>query len=103
MRNNTLKTGQPKRGLAEHPAFIAAQVGYSEARAGKPFNPERFSDHIGQANHEIGRLWCINMRAARIDPPPWPLGRNLPAIVRERLQQSLDLIGDCQPRKGDRR
>lgn len=101
MRNNTLKTGQPKRGLAEHPAVIAAQVGYSEARAGKPFNPERFSDHIGQANHEIGRLWCINMRAARLDPPLWPIGRNLPSIVLERFHQSLELVGGCQPGQGD--
>lgn len=103
MKNNQLKNGQPKRGLADHPAVIAAQIGYSEARAGKPFNPDRFSDQIGQANHEIGRLWCLNMRAARLEPPPWPTGRNLPAIVRERFQQSLDRIGGCQPGNGDGR
>lgn len=103
MKNNQLKNGQPRRGLADHPAVIAAQIGYSEARAGKPFNPDRFSDQIGQANHEIGRLWFLNMRAARLEPPPWPTGRNLPAIVRERFQQSLDRIGGCQPGNGDGR
>lgn len=103
MKNNQLKNGQPKRGLADHPAVIAAQIGYSEARAGKPFNPDRFSEHIWQSNHEIGRLWCLNMRAARLEPPPWPIGRNLPAIVRERFRQSLDLVGGCQPGQGDGR
>jgi len=103
MKNNTSKTGQPKRGLAEHPAIIAAQVGYSEAREGKPFNPDRFSDHIGQANHELGRLWCLNIRAARIDPPPWPPGRNIPASVQERFRESVALTGNCQPKKSDGR
>jgi hypothetical protein len=103
MKNNNLKTGQPKRGLADHPAVIAAQVGYSEARAGRPFNPDRFSDQISQSNHEIGRLWCINMRVACIDPPPWPIRRNLPAIVQKRLRQSFDSIGGCQPGNGDGR
>lgn len=103
MKNHDFRQGQPKRGLADNPAVIAAQIGYSEARAGKPFNPDRFSDQIGQANHEIGRLWCINMRAAGIDPPSWPSGRNLPAIVRDRLHRSLDLVGGCQPGQGDGR
>ncbi len=32
MKNNTLKRGAPKRGLAAHPAVIAAQIGYSVAQ-----------------------------------------------------------------------
>jgi hypothetical protein len=101
MKNNTLKRGAPKRGLAAHPAVIAAQIGYSDMVAGRPFDTWRFTDQIGQANYEIGRLWGLNLRIAGIDPPKWTKGKNLPASVRAMLSKSFDMVGGCQPGEGD--
>ena len=101
MKNNPLKRGAPKRGLAAHPAVIAAQIGYSDMVAGRPFDIWRFTDQIGQANYENGRLWALNIRMAGIDPPKWPKGKNLPALVRAMLAKSFDMVGGCQPGEGD--
>lgn len=101
MKNNTLKRGAPKRGLAAHPAVIAAQAGYSDVIAGRPFETWRFTDQISQCNYEIGRLWAINIKIAGIDPPKWPKGKNLPALVQAMLAKSFDMVGGCQPGEGD--
>jgi hypothetical protein len=99
MKNNTLKRGAPKRGLAAHPAVIAAQIGYSDMVAGRAFDVWRFTDQIGQCNYEIGRLWALNIKTAGINPPIWPKGKNIPSIVQAMIKQSFLLVGDCQPRK----
>lgn len=103
MSNHNIKRGQPKRGLAMHPAVVAAREGYTEALAGKPLNPDQYPDRIGQMNYEIGRLWALNLRAAAIDAPAWPRGRNLPARVQAMLELSFATVGGCQPGQGDGR
>jgi hypothetical protein len=97
MKNNTLKRGALKRGLAAHPAVIAAQIGYSDMVAGRAFDTWRFTDYIGQTNYEIGRLWALNIRMAGIDPPKWQKGKNVPALVRAMLFKSFDTVGGCLP------
>jgi len=97
MKNNTLKRGAPKRGLAAHPAVIAAQIGYSDMVAGRAFDTCRFTDYIEQTNYEIGRLWALNIRMAGIEPPKWPKGKNVPALVRAMLLKSFDMVGGCLP------
>ena len=103
MRNTHLKSGAPKRGMALHPAVLAAREGYTQARAGKPLDPDLFPNQIGQSNYEIGRLWALNIMTAKLTPPEWPNGRNVPAIVIKTLKESLVLTGGCQPGKGDGR
>lgn len=103
MSNHNAQRVQPRRGLAMHPAVMAAREGYTEALAGKPLDPDRYPDRIGQMNYEIGRLWALNLRVADIDPPTWPRGRNVPARVLAMLQLACATVGGCQPGQGDGR
>lgn len=103
MSNHNVKRGQPRRGLAAHPAVMAAREGYVAALAGQPLDPDRYPERIEQMNYEIGRLWALNLRAASIDAPAWPRGRNVPARVLAMLQLSFAAVGGCQPGQGDGR
>lgn len=103
MRNSNLKTGTPGRGMALHPAVVAAREGYTQARAGKPLNPDLFDTPISQSNYEIGRLWALNIMTAKLTPPAWPSGRNAPANVMKTLGKSVTMTGGCQPGKWDGR
>lgn len=101
MKNLKLKNFKLARGQAAHPVIIAAREGYTEARTGKPFNPDFFPERQNQANYENGRLYAANMRAAGIEPPPWPKGANIPAKVKALMSRSIESIGDPTPgRKG---
>ena len=97
MSNLKLKTFKFARGQASHPVIVAAREGYTAARKGEPFNPDRFPSRQDQANYENGRLHVVNMRAAGIDPPPWPAGANLPARVKSLMNRAIDVIGQPIP------
>jgi len=101
MKNNNLRRVIPKRGLADHPAVIAAQAGYADLLAGKGFDSWRFADQIEQNNYEIGRLWALNIKIAGLDPPKWQRGKNVPKVVLARLNHSFEVAGGCQPGEGD--
>ena len=104
MRNNSnMVKGEPSRGMARHPAVVAAQQGYAEALAGRPLNPDRFPTMMEQSNYEIGRLWALNLRAAGIAAPTWRRGTNRPAALAAMLALSFAAIGGCQPGEGDGR
>ena len=102
MSNLKLKTFKLARGQASHPVIVAAREGYTAARMGKPFNPDQYPTRQDQANYEIGRLHVVNMRAAGIDPPPWPAGANLPARVKALMSRAIDAIGHPTPAHGAR-
>ena len=97
MSNLKLKTFKLARGQASHPVIVAAREGYNAARKGEPYNPNKYPTHQDQANYENGRLHVVNMRAAGIDPPPWPAGSNLPARVKALMNRAIDAIGQPTP------
>lgn len=97
MINIAMKPHKLARGQASHPVMVAAREGYTAARRGEPFNPDQYPTRQDQANYENGRLHVVNMRAAGIDPPPWPAGANLPARVKALMCRAIDAIGQPTP------
>ena len=93
MKNLKAKPFKLARGQASHPVIVAAREGYAAARKGEPFDPDRFPSRQDQANYENGRLHVVNMRAAGIEPPPWPAGANLPARVKALMTRAIEVVG----------
>lgn len=97
MSNRKFKPFKLARGQASHPVIVAAREGYTSALKNKPFNPDFYPNREDQANYENGRLHVVNMRAAGIDPPPWPAGANLPARVKVLMIRAIFAIGQPTP------
>ena len=97
MSNQKFKRFKLARGQASHSVIVAAREGYTSARKNEPFNPDFYPNKQDQANYENGRLHVVNMRAAGIDPPPWPAGANLPARVKVLMSRAILAIGKPTP------
>lgn len=73
------------------------RVGYLEAWAGTPLDPDRYPEPSTQATYECGRLHALNLRVAGATMPRWPADTRMPRALVAATQAAIATIGQPTP------